>query len=98
MRLHVLDAREMGHVGRAGAAEHLVGHTVDASLPTRFFEDAEKKIVRLDGRPPRSWEDERLGAGVPADRPPPFKLSLDRNGKPYIRIAAFGLSVPLPKV
>ena len=33
MRLHVLDARELGHVGRAGAAEHLVGHTVDARLP-----------------------------------------------------------------
>jgi hypothetical protein len=51
MRLHVVDACELGHVGRAGAAEHLVGHTVDASQPSRFFADAEKEIVGVDGGP-----------------------------------------------
>ena len=35
--LHVLDACELGHVGRAGAAKHLVGHAVDASLPARLL-------------------------------------------------------------
>lgn len=50
--LHVLDARELGHVGRAGATEHLVGDAVDAGLPARFFEDAEKEIAGVDGGAP----------------------------------------------
>jgi len=75
-----------------------VGQTLDASLPTRFFEDAEKEIVGVDGGHPRCWEDECLRVVVPADRPPPFKLCLDRNGKPYIRIAAFGLCFDLTAI
>jgi hypothetical protein len=49
VRLHVLDGRELRHVRRAGAAKHLMVDTLDSSLLARFLENAEQKIVRVDG-------------------------------------------------
>ena len=50
MRLHVLYGRELGHVGEAGAPEHLVRDAFDFRLLARLFEHAEKEIVRVDDR------------------------------------------------
>src|SRR5260370_22653442 len=46
--LHILEARELGHVGRAGAAEHLGGYTLDGGPPTPYFHGLGKEIIGSD--------------------------------------------------
>lgn len=47
--LHVLYGRELGHVGGAGAPEHLVRYSLDLRFLARLLKHAEQEIVRVDG-------------------------------------------------
>ena len=49
VRLHVLYGRELGHVGGAGAPEHLVRYSFDFRFLARVLEQAEQEIVCVDG-------------------------------------------------
>ena len=48
MGLHILHARDLGHVRRARSPEHLVSHTLDSGIAAGLLEDAEQEIVRVD--------------------------------------------------
>jgi hypothetical protein len=45
--LDILDSRELSHVRRAGAPEHLVRDADDPGLLGCFLEDPEEEIVRV---------------------------------------------------
>jgi hypothetical protein len=77
MRLHILDVGELGHVGGAGAPEHLVVEPLDFRLFPGFLQHAVQKLAGLNGRASRRRENERLRPFVGRYLPPPLQLCSD---------------------
>ena len=91
VRLDILDSRQLSHIRRASAPEHLVRDAEDFRLLAGFFKDAEKEIVGIDHGAPCRGKDEGVRGGFLGGRPPPLKFGIDGNRKPDVCVAALGL-------
>jgi hypothetical protein len=64
--LDILDSRQLSHIRRASAPEHLVRDAEDFRLLAGFFKDAEKEIVGIDRGAPCGGKDEGVRGGFPS--------------------------------
>jgi hypothetical protein len=85
VRLDILASRQLSHIRRARAPEHLVRDAEDFRLLAGFFQDAEKEIVGIDHGAPCGGKDEGVRGGFLGGRPPPLKFGIDGNRNPALR-------------
>ena len=86
--LDILNGRQLSHIRRTRASEHLVRNASDAGRLACFLEDPEKEIVGVDRGAPRLRKNECIWGRVFAGRSPPLQFCIDRNGKPDTSVAA----------